>query len=297
MTTFQSMVDDIVLSLAGYGMRQDNQTYLQAAVTSSATSISVNSAETMGKGQIEIDNELIWVDSFDRTSGVLTIPPYGRGYNGTTATGHTAGSKVTVNPTFTKEAIKKAINETILAVYPFLYAIDKTTFTYLAAVNTYALPSEVKSVLSVTWQSIGPSREWIPVRKWRSDSMANETAFGSSNSLTVNSAIIPGRTVQVTYMHEPNILENDNDDFSLISGLPDSAKDVIVLGACYRLLSFIEPARLTFSSPEADIQSGKIQYGSGTNVVKYVYALYQQRLQDEANKLLDRFPVRVHYSS
>ena len=297
MATLKNMVDDIVLRLAGYGMRQDNQTYLDTAITADARSFKVGSAESMGKGQIEIGDELIWVDSFDRTSGLLTIPPYGRGYNGTEASSHAIHSKVTVNPTFTRAAIKNEINNTILAVYPFLYAISKTQFTYLAAVNTYALPPEVKSVLQVTWQSIGPSKEWIPVRKWRSDSMASEEAFNSSNSITVNSAIIPGRTVQVTYMHEPTILEDDDDDFELVSGLPESARDVIILGACYRLLSFIEPSRLSFSSPEADTQSGRIQYGSGTNVVKYIYALYQQRLQDEANKLLDRFPVRVHYTS
>jgi len=297
MTTFKNMVDDTIFSLSGYGLRQDNLTYAPSSIGAADTSIVVASADTMGKGAIEIDDELIWVDSFDRSTGTLTIPPYGRGYSGTTAAAHTANSKVVINPTYTRGMVKKAVNDTILAVYPMLYSIGTTTFTYLPAVNTYALPSNVKSVLSVTWQTIGPSKEWLPVRKWRSDSMANTTAFGSSNTLTVNSLIVPGRTVQVTYMYEPSQLVNDADDFNTVSGLPESTRDVIVLGAAYRLLSFIEPARLSFSSPEADVQSGKIQYGSGTNVVKYVYALYQQRLQDEANKLLDRFPVRVHYSN
>jgi hypothetical protein len=76
-----------------------------------------------------------------------------------------------------------------------------------------------------------------------------------------------------------------------------SAKDVAVLGASYHLLSFVEPGRLNFVSPEASVQSDKIQFGSGTNVAKYVYALYQQRLQAEADKLNLDYPIRIRYSN
>jgi hypothetical protein len=45
------------------------------------------------------------------------------------------------------------------------------------------------------------------------------------------------------------------------------------------------------------MQSAKIQMGSGTNVAKYIYALYSQRMTEEAGKLLRKYPVRVHYTN
>ena len=40
---------------------------------------------------IEIDNELIWVDSSDSATNTLAVPPYGRGYRGTGAATHEIG--------------------------------------------------------------------------------------------------------------------------------------------------------------------------------------------------------------
>ena len=87
MATFGSMTDEVVRKLAGFTLRQDRQTHLTVAITTTTDmSITVASANNISSGVIQIDDELIYVDSYDRNSGVLSIPPYGRGYNGTTAT-------------------------------------------------------------------------------------------------------------------------------------------------------------------------------------------------------------------
>jgi hypothetical protein len=297
MTTFNEMIDEVSLHLSGYGMRHDAVTHLEVNATSSAEAITVDDASELGRGMIEIDDELIWVKSFDRATGILTVPPYGRGYSGTAAAAHTAGTKVTVNPTFSRHAIKKALNDTVRAVFPNLYGVGSTTFTYSPAQSTYSLPNEAQAIFAVSYETIGSSKEWQPIRGWRVDPMANVSAFSSNNSITLTSGVEAGRTVQVTYSFEPAIMESNSDDFSTVTGLADSAKDVIVLGAAYRLLSFLDPGRLSYTTPESEVQSGRIQFGSGTNVAKYVYALYQQRLQDETNKLLGKFPVRVHYTN
>ena len=88
----------------------------------------------------------------------------------------------------------------------------------------------------------------------------------------------------------------DGDDFNFTTGLPESCKDVVVIGTTHRMLSMIEPGRLTFTNPEGETQSERIQYGAGTNVVKYLFALYQQRLNEESKKLSRKHPIRVHYT-
>jgi hypothetical protein len=152
-------------------------------------------------------------------------------------------------------------------------------------------------VLSVSYESIGPTKEWRPVRGWRLDAMADPSSFGSSNSITLLSAVEPGRSVRVIYTMEPDVLESAQDDFSSTTGLPDSAKDVIVYGAVYRLLSFIPAARLNYATADAEMQSSRLDINAGTNIAKYFYALFQQRLAEESKKLVDKYPIRPHYSN
>jgi hypothetical protein len=298
MATFGQMTDEVSRKLAGFTLRQDRQTHLTAAINTTATSITVASATNVSTGVIQIDDELIYVDSYDRNSGVLSIPPYGRGYNGTSASSHAVGARVIVSPTFPSVDIKEAINNSIQAVFPDLYSTGTHTFSYSTAKSTYPLPDEVETVLGVSFQTTGPSKEWLPIRGWRVDPMANTTAFNSRNSISLYSGVEPGRTVQVFYTSEPTVMDSNDDDFEIVTGLPASCKDVIVLGASARLASFVDPGRLTFGSAESDQQSqiaGR-SYGAGTNTAKYLLALYDKRLAEESRKLTDRNPTRIHFT-
>jgi hypothetical protein len=296
MTTLNDLVEEVSLNLAGYTMRQDRSTHLLNDASSTALTFSIASNENIAKGLVEVGDELVWIDTFNRTNNSLTAAPYGRGYHGTQAVTHAAGERVTIAPTFPRQAIKRAINDTIMAMYPDVFGVGQHTFTWTPAKNTYALPTDAETILAVSYKTIGSSEEWIPVRNWRLDSSADVSDFNSTSSLTIYSYVDPGRDVKVLYARQPLTLDFADDDFTFTTGFSDSAKDVVVLGASYRLLSFVDPGRLTYSAPEADVQSSRIQFGSGSNVARYVYALYQQRLQDEVRKLKKRYPVRVHYT-
>ena len=298
MATFGSMTDEVVRKLAGFTLRQDRQTHLTAAVNATAVSITVASANNISSGIIQIDDELIYVDSYDRNTGVLSIPPYGRGYNGTSPSSHAVGARVIISPTFPSVDVKDAINETLLATFPDLYTTGTHTFSFSPAKSTYALPDEVETVLGVSYETTGPSKEWLPVRGYRIDPMANTEAFNSKNSITLLSGVESGRTVQIFYTAAPTVMDADDDDFEIVTGLPASCKDLIVIGASARLASFIDPGRLTFGSAESDQQSqiaGRA-YGAGTNAAKYLLALYDKRLAEEARKLNDRNPIRIHFT-
>ena len=84
--------------------------------------------------------------------------------------------------------------------------------------------------------------------------------------------------------------------FETISGLPVSCKDLVILGATYRLLSNLDPARASMVSPQADETDSKRPYGSSQSLTKEVYALFNQRLNEEIKKQQDKYPIRVHYS-
>jgi len=296
MTTFNDMVEEVLINLEGFTLRQDRTTYLTAAIDNNDLTMSLASGDNIGKGIVEIEDELIHIDSVDRSDRSATISPFGRGYRGTTAASHALNTKVTFSPSFPRLSIKRAINDTIRAIYPNIFGVASTTFTYNAAQTTYSLPVNAETVLAVSWDSIGPSGEWIPIRRWRQDPTAASTEYATTNSISIYDALVPGRTVQVIYTKEPTTLSSTSDVFTTVTGLSESVRDVIVYGAAYRMVSFLDPGRLTFTSPEADQNDTTRQFGAGTNTARYLLALYQQRLQEESQKLNGKYPVRVHYT-
>ena len=303
-TTLSNIIDEVVVNLSGYTYQQERSTYLRTAVTStvstssSPTILNLGSSENLGKGVVEIDEELMWVDSFDRVSNTATISPYGRGYLGTTAATHDADAKVTISPIFPRNSIKRAVNDTVRSVGSSIFAAKSTTFTFQAPVTTYAFNDlNIMNVLSVSWQSVGPSKEWIPVRRWSWDSSANATVFGANaQTITIGDYITPGRTVKVVYAAMPEAFTSNSEDFATQTGLPESCKDVIVLGAAYRLLTYLDPARAAQISPQADETDSKRPFGASNTATKQLYALYTQRLKEETARQQNQYPIRVHYS-
>lgn len=299
MATLKDMVDEVRSNLAGYTLRQDRITYVNnpSGLTTTDTAVIIGSSSNLAKGIIEIDDELIYIDSFDKTSSTLNvIPGFGRGYSNTTPAPHSRYSQVTLAPTFPRVTIKQAINDVINSVFPKLWSIRSTTFIFDGVTTTYALPDDCENVIDVTWQSVGPSQEWIPVSRWRMDGMANTAAFNSTSTVSIYDSITPGRTVQVWYTSAPSTLTSNTDDFADVTGLPETCKDIIILGAAYRLMSFIDAGRINLTSAESDTADTKIPSQAGVNASKYLYALYQQRLNEEASRLLDKYPIRPHYT-
>ena len=308
-TTLTNMIDEVLVNLAGYTFQQDRSTYLTSAVTTTTSTsaspliLSLGSTDSVGKGILEIDEELLWVDSFDRVANTATVSPYGRGYLGTTAATHSADAKVTISPTFPRYSVKRAINDTIRSLGANIFAVKTTTFTFNAAQSTYAFANlNIKNILTVHWQDIGPSKEWRIIRKWDLDAVANPEAFGyvtgtdTVQTITLGEAPISGRTVKVVYATDPNPFTSNSEVYTTVTGLPESTRDVVILGAAYRLLSFLDPARAAQVSPQADETDSKRPYGASQSATKQLYALYTQRLNEETKAQQQNYPPKVHYS-
>ena len=303
-TTLANMIDEVLINLSGYTFQQDRATHLTTAVTTlTSTSaspliLSLGSTDSVGKGILEIDEELLWVDSFDRVANTATVSPYGRGYLGTTAATHTADAKVTISPTFPRFSVKRAINDTIRSLGASIFAVKSTSFTFNAAQSTYAFNNlDIKNILTVSWEDIGPSKEWRPLRRWDFDSTADATAWGAgAQTITLGEAPISGRTVRIVYAADPTAFTTNAQVYTTQTGLPESTRDVVILGAAYRLLTFLDPARASQVSPQADETDSKRPYGASQSATKQLYALYIQRLNEETQSQQQNYPPRVHFS-
>jgi hypothetical protein len=303
------MIDETLINLSGYTYQQDRSTYLTSAVTtltspsSSPTILSLGSTDSVGKGIIEVGEELMWVDSFDRIANTATIAPYGRGYLGTTASTAAVDTKVTISPIFPRYVVKRAINDTIRAMGTQLLVVNQTTFTYNSAVTTYELtdsggnPLNIENILTMSWQDIGPSQEWINIRRYTFDPKAESTTWGANaQTVTIGDYITSGRTVKVNYVTQPSAFTASNQVFTTQTGYPESARDVVILGTAYRLLTYLDPARASQISPQADEIDAKRPFGSANTAVRQIFSLYQQRLREEIQAFQGQFPTRVHYS-
>jgi hypothetical protein len=307
MATLLNMIDEVSINLSGYTLQQDRATHITTDVAATTSTIaapitlSLASTDSVGKGIVEIDEELFWVDNYDRVGNTATIAPYGRAYLGTTLAAHTAGTKVTIAPTFPRFVIKRAINDTISAIGSSIFAAKTTTITSNAAVAAFRLPTtgttlEIRKILSIAYQTLGASKEWTPIRSYRFDGNANSTAFTSGQTVSIYDYIPSGRTIQIVYAADPAIFTTNAQEFATQTGLPESCKDLVILGATYRLLSNLDPARASMVSPQADETDSKRPYGSSQSLTKQVYALFNQRLNEEIKSQQDKYPIRVHYS-
>ena len=300
------LTDEVLINLAGYTLQQDKATHLTADISTTTSTIaaptifSVADAQRLGAGTVEIDDELLWVDTVDRVSNTATVSPYGRGFSGSTAATHTAGSKVTISPTFPKHVVKRAIQDTIRAMGSSMFAVKQTSFTFSStAINTYELDNKnIQNILTMHWQDIGSSREWIRIKRWDLDSFPDVATWGSgAQTVTIGDRIVSGRKVKVVYTTVPTTLSTSStDSFTTQTGLPESCKDIVILGASYRLIAYLDPARTGAQSPQADETDNTRTFGSATNAYRQLFALYNQRLSEETMSQQQQYPPRVHFS-
>jgi len=294
--TYADMVDEVLLNVAGYTQRQDQATYLIADISENATQFQVADGNVLSRGLVEIDDELVWVDHFDRVEGIAyVVSVANRGFRNSAKAPHFAGARVVISPAFPRVIVKKAINNAVKGVFPTLYGTFYTTFNFVASRTTYQLPSDAIDVLACTWQTVGPTKEWLPVRRFKVDKTANVGAFNTGKSISVYDGIVPGRTVNVVYSKRPVELALPADDFS-VTGLMDSAEEVIILGASYRVAMNLDTPRITGMSAEADALDQSNPSGAGAQASRYFFAQDKDRLSQEKARLDDMFPARIRYT-
>ncbi len=284
MTTYTELTDNVLLYLSGFTTAQDQATYLTTGINTTDLTLPVHDTTAISRGVVEIGDELIWVDTVDDSALTGTVPPYGRAFRGTTAATHASGVRVVSSPQIPRVNVKRAINEAIISVYPMLYGVGSTTFTFTPSINTYSLPAGTEDILDISWQTIGPTLEWEPIRRYRLDPNADTTAFPTGTSVSLYDYPYPGATIKVTYSKQPTALSADADVFTTVTGLPASSEDVIRTGATMRLLPYVDVPHLSGASAESAYAANSRPQMAGIQMGKFLMQTYQIRLAEEAKR-------------
>lgn len=292
MTTFDQLVRQVRQKLLGFALSQESVSELSVAMDADDTTFvcDTGTINNLSRGLVEIDDELILVKTYDATSGVVSVMGLanGRGYEGTTAASHAVNALVTSNPAFPKARIKEAVNETVRGLYPDLVVFASTEITKLAPVIEYELPAEVDDVWYVVAQSIGPSKVAYPIPNWRYNPEARDSVFASGKSIQIFDFVTPGQAIKVVYTKLPTTLSAGSDDFTT-TGYPERVADLVVYGACKRLLPALEAARLQQQAVEATERAPLVPPSSAAKAASLYASLYAERLEQE--KALQRSEV------
>ena len=296
MATLSQLTEQTIGEVSSYVRNQESVTITTALTTASDLTITVDDATALSKGIVEINDELLYVKKSVQSSGTIQIlgtagNPTGRGWRGTTATSHISGSVVRNNPLFPRTQVKRAILETIKGMnFP---VIANETFTFNGSDYSYIMPDSLIDITGVSTELPDSTGVWALIKRWRLDTnYLNGNTTGQA--LILNESPQPGMPVRVQYTKYPTTI-TDNQDLTA-SGLPSSCEDVVRLGAMYRLLSTVDPGKVTATSVSADVLDQPVSAGASTNVAKYIFQLYTVRLAEEISKQQANFLNTIQYS-
>jgi hypothetical protein len=290
--TVQSIVDMTKRWLFTGGREAVNKLTSSVSANASSLTFTYDLGAIQGGARVSIDLEDYRVWSVSSPSA--TVEP---GQYGSTSAAHNTGSLVFVNALFSQFEIVTEINNELLALSApgsGLFQIKTVDLTYSPSFQAYNLTSvtDAEDILAVSYESLGPSREYIPIDSWRFQRNLPTGDFASGFALTLLQGADPGQTVRVAYKAPFTTLSSLSDDLVLNAGLPASARDVVAMGAALRLSTSRE-IRRNFNESQGDTRrASEVPPGANNAAPAGLRQKYLERRNEEAARLQRLFPPR-----
>lgn len=291
--TYASLANEIVLYLQGFAASPDQMTVLTAAADIDDTTFNVEDVDSVSKGVAEIGDELIYINGVDESAGTFSTHAAWRGFQGTQVEAHPSGSTVRFSPSYPRSVVKREINNILLSLYPDIFAVRSVEMTALPASRQYPLPAEADHVVDVRYRRQGGFEGWNRLESWDVEHSA-PSEFSTGITLDLPGVVAPGCTLQVLYAVAPTPLLNDDDVFAAVTGLSESAKEIVIYGVVYQLARAMDLARIPTQTTEADELSQTKPLGSAVQLASAFGKQYQSALERERTALKIKYPARIH---
>jgi hypothetical protein len=304
-TTWCSIVYDYLMSTVAHLINRtqrqllsgvvEERNKISVALTATATTV-VFSYETRGiqpGAIIEIDSELLYI--WEIVSGTKTATVE-RGFNGTTAAAHTAGSMCIVDPRFPRNQIMEAFNDDLAdlaAPVNGLYRVKSLDLNYNGSDTMINLPSigDVIELLDVRLRYL--STDYPMIRKVGIVRNLPTSDFGSGTALKFNEPTRSGN-LRITYKAPFNRIIKETDDLQINTGFPITAEDILILGAQIRLMAPREIKR-NFTESQGDTRrADEVPAGAVSNSINQLQRLRRDRITAEATKLDSQYPLYLN---
>lgn len=246
-----------------------------------------------GPAVLEVDGgTLVYATNWDSNTGVVTVPAWGNGYEGTPAvTGAAAlNSMVTINPLWPRWFVGQHIIDSINTMYPRLYGVKVTELTSTTLDERYEVPLDCEEILSLKLEGFGTT---APRREIRRRSLQTVNPDGK-RYVSVNPVGIPGRPMYLVYKTRP-VLPTDPKDTSwtwTTSLLPSTSSDIPTIKAALSLIESPEMAKMQVYSAEQSERSKYVQAGTGNALSRRLQELFERRMAEEQDALSFSNPMR-----
>lgn len=229
-----------------------------------------------------------------------------RGADGTIPAQHAAGDPILIDPEFTDAQILSAVNQTLNRLPSSgVYAVKAIDTTLNSTRQGYDLATDVVSVLDVRWQDPIDGSQWTAMESFEVERNMPTDVFPSGVALflperpylwpsPVQVANNSGDTykLRVRYRSTFTPLTTLFDDVLAVTGIPDSATDLLALGAAVRLMDGRAVQRVRNQSQPDARDSAEVRVQDVLNSAAALRQTYQTRVQEEADKLTREQPYR-----
>lgn len=293
MTTVAQLINRAQRQLLSGLVEQRNK--LSGNLTSTGTSVTFTYDMTgVREGTVlEVDSELLYCWQVDTASKTATVE---RGFNGSTATTHTAGTIVVVNPRFPRNQILEAINDDLAdlaAPMNGLYRVRTLDMQYNGSDVMVNLPAvgDIIDLIDVRIRYL--STDYPTLRNVQIVRNLPTSDFGSGVALKFNEASRSG-TLRIVYKAPFTRATKESDDLQTFCGFPSTAEDILVMGSQIRLMAPREIKRNLTESQGDTRRADEVPSGALTNSITNLMRLRRDRITAEATKLDSQYPLYLN---
>lgn len=290
MSTFAQLINRVQRQLLSGVVEERNK--LSANLTATATTLTLTyEVGGVRTGSVlEIGSEQMYVWQVTESSKSVTVE---RAFNGTTAAAHTSGAIVLVNPRFPRANIQEAINDELADLSsPMngLFQVKVLDLTYNGSDRQINLPTigTVIDLLDVRNRFLSTDYQQVRNVKLLRDMPTKD--FGSGLALQFDQDVRYG-DLRVTYKAPFVKLTTESDNVQTMSGFPESAEDILIIGAEIRLIAPREVKR-NFTESQGDTRRpDEVPPSAMSNSITNLLRLRRDRITAEAAKLNRQYPV------
>lgn len=294
MTTLEDLRQRVRSQVMGFTRDQGQVSTLTAPMTATDTTFTVKSAtvRNISRGLVEIDDELILVESVDQSTSTVTVAGdvNGRGREGSVAATHSTNALISMSPSIPRVRVTEAINQTVLACYPTIPVFGITEIQKLAPVFEYEMPAESQDVWYIVADTVGPTQVHYPHPRYRFNTKAATSDFPSGKSVQLLDFVTPGRMIRIVYIKPPALFVNASDTITGTVGYDDRMAETLVWGACARLIPAYEAARLQQMAIEGTERANLVPSTAALKTAAYYETLFQTALNRERDRILNDTP-------
>lgn len=265
---------------------------LSGNLTTSATTVTFTYelAGIRAGSLIEIDAEQMYVWSVTDSNKSAVVD---RAFNGTTAAAHTSGAVVIVNPRFPRSQILEAINDEMADLSsPMhgLFQVKVLDLTYNGSDRQVNLPAVATVIDLIEVRSRYRSTDYQQVRDIKLLRDMPTKDFGSGMALQLDQHIRQG-DLRITYKAPFTKATVESDNVQMICGYPESAEDILIIGAQIRLMTPREIKR-NFTESQGDTRrSDEVPPGAVGNSITNLLRMRRDRITAEASRLARQYPT------